>query len=124
MTETLTISDGTVDVDFVTTKTTTDGRERINDDTTLLEPEMLVIRHSVATNGSGNPSGTKVDRHLVQLSHVNRDSDTEAAYTAIVNLTISVPRSSSFSVSDITRLVTLCQNAVTTRISNLLRGES
>lgn len=124
MTETLTINDGSSDLDFVLNKTMNDGRTRINDATDLLTPELLTIRHTVAKGGQGNPSEATVDRHLIQISSVARDAETAKEYTAIVNLTLAVPRTSVFDTAAVTRLYTLVQNTVASRVAAILRGEA
>lgn len=124
MTETLVLNDGTVDVTFVNTKLLSDGRQRINDETDLLAPETLVIRHSNSKGGQGNPADAVVDRHLISLSRVERDSETNQAYTATVNLTIAVPRSSLFTPTEVDRLVTLVKAAITGNVNAVMRGES
>lgn len=123
MTETLVVNDGSADVNFVATKSTATGRERINDSTDLLAPELLVVRHDVSQGGNGNPKGCVVDRHLLQVSCVKRDATSEEAYTATINVTLAVPRSSNFSATDIERLHTIAKNASTSHLTALLRGE-
>jgi hypothetical protein len=54
---------------------------------TLAEPAVLRIKHSVTGKGSA-----AVDRHLVQIARTEADSSSSA--TAIVNMTLTVPRSS------------------------------
>lgn len=116
--DTLTINDGTADLDFVKTKVLSDGAMRLNDATTALEPETLIIRHQVAGG-----AGTAVDRHLVQLKRTELDTE-GVAQDLQVNLTLAVPRSATFNVADVTRLVTLVINTIETRVAEIARGES
>lgn len=125
MPDTLILHNGEEEVTFVVTKISPDGTERISDNTDLLAPETLVIRHNTVSNGQGVPQGTKVDRHLVSISRVQRDPDTEATYTATVNFTLAVPRTTNFDAAAILRLKTLCVQAVDAiSVQALMRGQT
>lgn len=126
MTETITIGVAPNEKSFVPQKNLPDGRVRINDATTLLEPELLTIRHSTSRGGSGNPKQAVVDRHLVQASRTLRDSETGEEYQATVNMTFIVPRHASF---DATAVGALQNDVVYTlgasgTLEAVLRGES
>jgi hypothetical protein len=75
------------DVTYVLNKQDGTGSERMDQASTLAEPSVLRIKHSVTGKGSD-----AVDRHLVQIAKTEADSTSSA--TAVVNFTISVPRSS------------------------------
>jgi hypothetical protein len=117
--DTLTINDGSADKDFVKTKVLPDGSLRLDDATTSLEPQTLTIRHQVATLKGGG----LVDRHLVQIAQTVLD-DNQVAHTAMVNITIAVPRTAAIEVADVTKLVVLAINTVETRVAEITRGES
>lgn len=80
--------------------------ERLNVATDLSNPEKLVIKHQVT---GSEKSGNLTDRHLIQLSRVERDSD-GLPHNCVVNLTISVPRNGLFSVAEVERQVSLMAN--------------
>jgi len=115
--DTLVVNDSVADRNFVKTKTMSDGSVRINDATTLLEPELLTIRHQTVGGAA-----SLVDRHLVQLSQTQID-DNGVARTAQVNLTIAVPRSPDFTTEVLTRLVFMIKQVITGREANIIRGE-
>lgn len=106
------------------------GSSRINVATTASEPSLLVIKHS-----KSGANANIVDRHLVQFSTTDNDSD-GIPRTAIVNLTLAVPRSQNITTTMITDLVsnlidfvadggfTSSGIAGTTALQALLRGES
>jgi hypothetical protein len=94
------------DVDFVVTSRAGSSCERLNDATTLSDPEKLVIKHQVTGT---EKQGNLVDRHLVQLSRVERDSD-GVAHACVVNVTMSVPRNGLFSTAEVTRQVAILAN--------------
>jgi hypothetical protein len=75
------------DVTYVLNKQDGTGSERMDQASTLAEPAVLRIKHSVTGKGSA-----AVDRHLVQIARTEADSSSSA--TAIVNMTLTVPRSS------------------------------
>lgn len=104
---------------------------RLDTASTLSEPKKLVIKHS--TSGSG---ANIVDRHLIQVSNTQLDS-AGVPRTAVVNLTMAVPRNAAVAQSDvedaIANIVSLVSNhafSATTGFTNntvitqLLRGES
>lgn len=94
------------DVDFVTIGQGAQSRERLNDDTTLSDPEKLIIKHQ--QTGS-EKTGNLVDRHLISLSRVERDSDGNP-HTCVVNLTIAVPRNGLFSTVEVERQLSILEN--------------
>lgn len=97
------------------------GAGRIDDSTTNLSPRKMAIRHSSST-----PKGSTVvvDRHLLQFSTVKVDTAGKPQ-TAVLNFTISVPRSSAIVQADIDHLVAFCKNwiAVGANVTGLLLGE-
>lgn len=64
------------------------GSKRLNTATNLAEPGLMVIKHSAQGVGSA-----AVDRHLVQFAQTKLNT-AGLPRTAIINLTISVPRDS------------------------------
>lgn len=98
------------------------GSIRIDDSTTNLEPRKMVVRHTTST-----PKGTSVtvDRHLLQFSVVQMDTENEPQ-TATVNLTIAVPRSPAISDADVDHLLAFVKNwiGVAANVDGLLLGES
>lgn len=100
----------------------TAGSIRMDDSTTNLAPRKMAIRHSVSTpKGSTVP----VDRHLLQFSVVKIDTENEPQ-TAIVNLTITVPRSPAVVQADVDHLLAFVKNwiAVGANVTGLILGES
>lgn len=85
---TLTLDDASGDdVVYVLNKQDGTGSERMDQASTLAEPSVLRIKHSVTGKGSD-----AVDRHLVQIAKTESADGSSA--TAIVNFTMTVPRSS------------------------------
>lgn len=121
---TLTLNDGVADQTFVSTKILPDGIQRMNDESDLALPELLVIRHQVVGGGKAS-GGQMVDRHLVSLSRVERDSETSATSTCTVNLTMQVPRS-FFTASEVEKQINMLVALLTSEgtLVQLLRGES
>lgn len=60
---------------------------RIDSSTTLAEPKLMTIKHTVTGKGAA-----AVDRHLVQFALTKNDAS-GMPKTAVVNFTIAVPRS-------------------------------
>jgi hypothetical protein len=108
-----------------------DGARRIDISSTPTEPRLLTIQHT--TSGKG---AAVVDRHLISASMTQDDATSGGPKKAIVNLTIALPRSASFAVTDIYDLVSFvvdfcCDGgftgsgmAGTTNLAAVLRGES
>jgi hypothetical protein len=118
---------------FVVNKVVPEGKDRINDESNLIAPELLRIRHSSAKGGAGNPAGVLVDRHLVQLSRVLTDAETGERYTVTTNLTFTMPRTSVITdpVVEARRALAIISNLVTGAVTpaadiakSLMRGES
>jgi hypothetical protein len=90
--------DGTV-TEFALVGYTPDGSRRIAENSSLSEPHMLEIKHS--TSG-GN--GSQIDRHLISLART-RLNTAGVPRKAVVNLTLSVPRDTIITKTDIYNLV-------------------
>jgi len=85
---TLTLDDASGDdVVYVLNKQDGTGSERMDQASSLAEPAVLRIKHSVTGKGLD-----AVDRHLVQIARTEASDGSSA--TAIVNFTVTVPRSS------------------------------
>lgn len=97
-------------------------RKRKNSATTPSDPENMVINHFV--QGS-EAAGTLADRHLIQLSRVERDTAGKP-FTCVVNLTLTVPRNGLFSTAEVTRQIQLLANFVLAsgKVASVLDGES
>lgn len=97
------------------------GSVRIDDSTTNLSPRKMVVRHSNST-----PKGSSVvsDRHLLQFSTTKLDTDGKP-HTAVINLTVSVPRSSAVAQADVDHLLAFVKNwiAVGANVTGLMLGE-
>lgn len=121
--DTLTPNDGTAAVSFTKTKQLPDGAVRMNIATDLTTPELITIRHS--STGQAN-KGNLVDRHLVQVSRAERDTETGVIHTANVNLTLAIPRTSQFTNAEVERLFTILKNVIpdAAALGQILRGES
>jgi hypothetical protein len=98
------------------------GTVRMDDSTTNVAPRQMVIRHTKST-----PKGSTVvtDRHLLQFSTTKVDTENEAQ-TAIVNLTISIPRSPAVVQADVDHLLAFVKNWIATgaNVTGLVLGES
>jgi hypothetical protein len=107
------------------------GSTRIDTSSTLSAPRKLVIKHSVSGTGAN-----VIDRHLVQVSD-SAVNATGVLKTAVVNMTLAVPRDSVITqimiddaVANIISLMSAGAFSVTTGLTSnsnvvaLLRGES
>lgn len=105
--------------------------KRMDTASTLTEPRLLVIRHSVSGSGAA-----AVDRHLIQCS-VTKLNTSDVPRTGTVNMTIAMPRDTIITKEEIedciANIVSLvCNHAFSattgftddTVITQLLRGES
>lgn len=97
------------------------GSVRFDDSTTNLSPRKMTIRHSTSI-----PKGSSVvsDRHLLQFSTTKLDADSKA-HTAVINLTVSVPRSTAVAQADVDHLLAFVKNWIATgsNVTGLLLGE-
>lgn len=86
-TETLTLDDASGDdvVYALILNGANDGSKRIDTASTLSEPGVLQIKHSVSGSGPN-----AIDRHLVQLSRTKISAGVPRTLT--VNFTVAVPR--------------------------------
>jgi hypothetical protein len=110
------------DVDFAVVGRGTRDTSRLNDATTLSDPEYFNVKHNISGTEKG---GDLTDRHLVQLSRVERDSD-GAAHTCVLNLSIVVPRNGLFSEAEVLRQVSLLTNFLlgSGNLGAVLQGQS
>lgn len=109
---------------------TADGAKRLASGSTLAQPLMLEIKHSVTGKG-----GAAIDRHLISASRTVNDS-AGVPVRAVVNVTFALPRDTAVSATDCQNLFgnlvdLLCDGgfsgsgmAGTTNIAAVLRGES
>jgi len=131
LSDTLTLDNATgTEATFALQGRDTSGARRIDTASSLATPQTLVIKHSKSGVGQN-----AVDRHLVQLSRTELDSN-GIARTAIVNFTMAVPQSTVFSSTEILDLCgylvdlitdggwTASGFAGTTALTQLLRNES
>jgi hypothetical protein len=106
------------------------GSIRMDSATTLTEPRKLEIKHSSSGKGAD-----VVDRHLVQASHL-KVAGTGQTRTAVVNLTLAVPRDSVITATIVQDLLAAIIDLITdggfgdsgfvgvTNLSAIMRGES
>jgi hypothetical protein len=105
--------------------------KRIDTASTLAEPKLLVVKHSVSGAGAA-----AIDRHLVQCS-VTKLNSAGVPRTGTVNLTVAMPRDTIITTAEIEDCIAnivslLCNHAfsATTGFTNdtvivqLLRGEN
>jgi len=97
-----TADDHDASVTFVLKGQDLKSSERIREDSSLDLPEIFRISHTTSQQNK-----LITDRHLVQFSMRKRDSLTGNEGTAVVNLTIAVPRNGVFDVDDV---IHLCQH--------------
>lgn len=100
-------------------------RKRLNAATSIQDsPEYLVMNHF--TQGS-EKDGTLADRHLLQLSRVERDTAGKP-FTSVLNVTLLIPRNALFSTADITRQFNLAANFLADtgngRLAAFIAGQS
>jgi hypothetical protein len=108
-----------------------DGARRIDITTTPTEPRLLEIKHSQSGKGAAI-----VDRHLISASKVVDDATSGGPKKAVVNFTISLPRTASLVAADVHDLIAVIIDLVsdggfsgsglagTTNVASILRGES
>jgi selenocysteine lyase/cysteine desulfurase len=115
------VSASSEDIEFKQISIDSSGSVRLDDLSTNVEPRKMVIRHSVSTpKGSSVP----VDRHLVQFTKTKVDEQ-GSPQTAIVNMTIAVPRSGAIDSDDVENLLVFSLGflSVGDNLSGLLLGE-
>lgn len=97
------------------------GSIRIDDSTSLSTPRLFVMKHNEQKDGK---TGRSVDRHLLQFSTVAKDAQ-GVAETAIVNVTIALPRSGTVSRTELNHLVAFVRNflGTTANVDAILRNE-
>jgi hypothetical protein len=108
-----------------------DGARRVDVTTTPTEPRTLTIQHTQSGKGAAI-----VDRHLVSASLTKDNADSGGPKRAIVNLTISLPRTTAFANADVYDLIAVIVDLIadggfsgsglagTTNVAAILRGES
>lgn len=108
-----------------------DGARRIDVTSTPTEPRLLEIKHSSSGKGAA-----VVDRHLISASKTVDDETSGGPKKAIVNLTISLPRTVSLAAADVHDLIAVIVDLIsdggftgsglagTTNVASILRGES
>lgn len=121
LSDSLTLTHDSVDSVFTKVKQMNDGAERVNEATSLTEPEKLTIKHQEMNS---KEEGLR-DRHLVSLTRTERDSETGLLSTATVNITFTVPRNNLFSAAEIERMFGLTVDLLdSATLAKVLRGES
>lgn len=109
---------------FSITQRLPDGQIRMDQATDLSTPNHLTIKHQK----TGNARDGLTDRHLLGLSRTERDPDTGKLYTCHVNLSVSVPRTTLFTVSEVEvlvgQLIALLEDETIDTLPRLLRSES
>lgn len=105
---------------FVQNKLDGSGSERMDITSNLTNPRILRISHT--STGKGVDA---IDRHLLQFSTTETDVNGKQV-TCVVNTTLSVPRNSTISRTDIDDLLAFSKNflGVTDNVDALLRNES
>jgi hypothetical protein len=110
------------------------GTLRIDTLSSLSEPRTLSIKHSIQGKGAA-----AIDRHLIQLQKQDT-GDSGVLESCIVNLTVALPRSGTFSNGDVHNLLAFLMSFLlnmsafdaaeslgtwdTTNIDGLLIGEA
>jgi len=105
---------------FSTVRVTPDGIDRLDAASTLANPTILAIKHSVTGKGP-----TAVDRHLVSFAKTETDGN-GLQTTAVMNLTVQLPRSGASDGTDVSHLWAMLNAFVagSGNLAALLRGES
>ena len=108
------------DKTFVQNQLDGSGSQRIDVSSNLSNPRVMKLSHS--SSGKGVDA---VDRHLVQFASTETDVNGKVV-TVIVNTTLSVPRNSQISRTDIDDLLAFTKNffAVSANVDAILRNES
>lgn len=123
LTSNVSINDGQatpVSHTFAATVVATDGTTRIDQVSTLVEPVLFVIKHSVSGKA---PNLT--DRTLVQFSTTKKDT-LGVAQVLNSNFTIAAPRNAVITRAMINDHIAFIKNflSVTANVDAILRGES
>lgn len=105
---------------FSATSVAVDGTTRINVATTLVEPGLFTIKHSVS-----GKAPHQIDRHLVQFSTVKKDA-LGVPYTLTGNLTLAWPRETVITRAMVNDQIAFIRNflSVTANVDAIVRGES
>jgi len=104
----------------LTTSDATSAR-RIRNDTDLLQPEFLDLKHAV--EGKAGSVGHR-DRHLISVRRVKKDTTTGELHEAVVNITIAMPRSGVITRAEMDEMTNVARNfIVTNNLTQLYRGE-
>jgi hypothetical protein len=131
LTDTLTLDDATGDeTAFVLLFKDQNQTKRIDSAGTLAAPRTCVVKHSSSGKGTNI-----IDRHLIQFTELVQDA-AGVDRTAVVNLTMAVPRSSVITNAKVIDLVSflvdlICDGSFsssgiggTVNITALLQGQS
>jgi len=96
--------------------------ERIESTSTLTNPVKMMIRHSYTPKKGVNDA---YDRHAVTFTKAVTDAD-DMVHTASVTITMTVPRVSDITRTDLNDLLAFARNftGVTTNVDSLLINES
>jgi len=94
--------------------------ERIDQASTQAEPRLMIIKHS--KQGAGDQL---MDRHLLSFMKTKKDSVTGKLYTAVVNVTVTVPANGVITRTDIDDLIVFERGFLTTaaNVDKFLRSE-
>lgn len=115
---------------FVKTSQDANGSNYIDSASTASEPRGLKFKHSVQGKGT-----TAIDKHLIQAFYTKLDTE-QVDHTAVVNLTVSMPRNSVITSTIVYNLIanlidflmsgvfaTSVTALTTTNVDKILRGE-
>jgi hypothetical protein len=100
LSDTQTLDDASGDaISYVLLSRDGSGTKRLDSASTLSEPRHMVVKHSV--QGS---NAEAIDRHLVQFTHTKLTT-AGSPKTAVVNLTVAVPRDTVITATIVNDLV-------------------
>jgi hypothetical protein len=113
--------------DFVLNLLSGTTSERLESTSTLTHPLKFVIRHSFtpAKKSGATVISDAVDRHTVSFAKTVTDAD-DNVHTATVSMTLTVPRVSDITRTDLNDLIAFTRNfsGVTGNVDALLRNEA
>lgn len=108
--------------DFVLNLLSGTTSDRMESTSTLTNPVRMGIRHNYVPSKNGLDA---YDRHVVSFSKSVTDAD-DKVHTATVSVTLTVPRVSDITRTDLNDLIAFTRNftGVTGNVDSLLRNES
>lgn len=105
---------------FEVLKVLPNGIDRVRNGSTLAEPIVLSVRHSVTPGKNGSPA---TDRHSARVAMTQLDAD-EKEFQSYFDCVFVVPRTAEFTDQNLKDMMAQCTNFVLAYRADLLLGKS